>query len=173
MNPVQTLIEFYREKGISLEEIIGDAVFKSLTLDQQVDALRTYASEIQSGMKAPSPIKTILGKAAVGAGLGAIATVLGGNPHIVTKVWNVGGGALLGATIGKLQSNQQQGHYESMNRYLSSLADDKSNAVKAISTQARKPKEMAAAKPAMLYMGNVSPILQHITHNVHNLYKNE
>lgn len=146
MNPVKVLVDFYKQQGISCEEILTDPVFKSLSLDQQVDALRKYGAEIQSGIKPTSITRSTLSNSGRGALVGAAVITPIAIRHAlgfpVPPPMNrpllyglaVGAGAAVGAVSGALHGRREQRNKEQVNKYLSALADDNKNSIKLLST---------------------------------------
>lgn len=189
MNPVQTLIELYKERGISCDEIVNDPVFKSLSLDAQVDALRKYGTQIQAGIKTPASTgKNVLRKAGIGALAGGVVSLpsllsygvqtlatKSAPPisHLLGAAWAVGGGALLGAALGKLESVKHQEYNASANRYLNALNSDDSNAIKLISIAGKKPGAIAVKVPLQTYLNNISPMAEYLSRAAYDIYKSE
>jgi hypothetical protein len=170
MNTTEILLKFYRDRGISLEKVIDDPVFRSLPVQQQLAALRQNAENILAGVKpngAAVKAKTIGVNMAKGIGAGAIGAMVSllKNPD---HTWEdrifhagaaVGIGAIAGAANGIRLTLADDRLKNTTNRYLQRLNEKGTTdepAVELLSTRgtSSRPGPLVPSK----YISDITPI---------------
>jgi len=133
MNITEVLIKYYKDRGVSLEKVIDDPVFKSLPVQQQIAALKQHAADMQEGVKPNGVVsnsKTIALNVAKGIGAGAIGVGLNllrqdsstWEDKIFHSLAALGVGGLAGAINGTLQAVKDNNRKETSNQYLKQIA---------------------------------------------------
>ena len=125
---LNSLVESYKEKGISTHELLRDPLFLNLPIEKQVEALQAYAGVLAQGSRIASPGK-VLSRAVLS---GAIAGVFAGLPLAMgyhsprtRAALSLGAGiigAITGAVSVKLMHNSERNRFETTNKYLIQLA---------------------------------------------------
>lgn len=107
MNTTEILIKFYRDRGVSLEKVIDDPVFKSLPIQQQLAALKQHAEDILAGVKPNGFVakaKTIgvnMAKGIGAGGVGAMVSLLKNPGHTwEDRIFHAGAAVGIGAIAG-------------------------------------------------------------------------
>jgi hypothetical protein len=129
---LNSIVESYKEKGISTHDLLKDPLFLSLPLERQVEAVQAYAGVLAQGSKIASPGR-LLSKAVLS---GTLTGVFAGLPFIVshsnpqTKLGiGIGAGilgAIAGGVSGALMHNSDKKRFETTNKYLVQLAQSPS-----------------------------------------------
>lgn len=132
---VLNLLDFYKSKGINLDQILDDPFFKSLSLETKLAAIKKYADTISKGTArgvTKSDIKGILASMiydGIGAGMAAYGTATA-----AAKLFNNGkayhapiagvgiAGAIAGATIPLLGTIMKSRQREQLHRQLETTA---------------------------------------------------
>lgn len=124
------LVQNFKEKGVSMHELLRDPLFTSLPLDKQIDVVQAYGGVLLHGSSMPSQSK-VLSKAVVS---GAAAGLFAGLPFMMkytnpsTKgaiaIGSVLTGALAGGVSGKLMYSNDKDRFEKTNKYLIRLSKE-------------------------------------------------
>jgi hypothetical protein len=143
---VNALVENYKQKGVSLHTLLDDAIFKSLPVERQIEAIQAYAGVLQKGAIAPSGGKLIaksIVKGTLAGAWGSIPLMAAlkaagkGNQSIPAAMGLAIAGSLVGGTMGFMQARQDRKEFDETNRYLARIAgkNDYANPIAAMKVQ--------------------------------------
>lgn len=177
MNTVELLIKFYKERGISLEKVIDDPIFKGLPVEKQVAALKQHAAAIQNGMKPTNSTKTIFKSVGTGILGGLTATTMAlaakGSSDPMDKIFGriagIGLGGIVGGIAGATKAISDRNLQNSTNKYLGLLAGSTPadfDSIRLLSTRGT----FSPSKPiiSMEYIGKAAPGLANVIKQDYN-----
>lgn len=127
---LNSLVESYKEKGVSTHQLLRDPLFLSLPLDKQVEAVQAYAGVLAQGSKL-APQGKVLSRAVLG---GVTAGVFAGLPfsfgfrNLQSRLAIGLGSGLLGGAIGAasgvIMHRAEKNRFETTNKYLAHLSEN-------------------------------------------------
>lgn len=125
---IHSLVESYKEKGISTHNLLKDPLFLSLPVEKQVEAVQAYAGVLAQNSKIPTKSKVLTKAIISGATSGAIASVpftLGySNPQtrLALGIGSTVLGGMIGGVSGLLMHKAEKDRFETTNKYLIRLS---------------------------------------------------
>lgn len=168
---VNSLVESYKEQGLSTHELLKDPVFTSLPIEKQIEAVQAYAGVLQVGGKNPSPGKLLAKSIVKGIMTGAatMALPLMALPKLdpAKRLGTIIAGGIFGGGLGAISGGVDYSHkkqeFDSTNKYLIHLQNNPNldTAVRAISDKRRR--ELSnAPKSIMGILTKVGPLAKPI-----------